>query len=63
MSNRDGLLDNWSDQHRRLATAEASLVLAIDLLMECIDVLDPDQHPLLHPAVRTFLLNVPVGGR
>lgn len=60
---RDGLLDEWTWQHKRLAVIEANLTLACDLLYEAIDEIDPRRHPRLHTAIRSFLLNVPVGGR
>lgn len=60
---RDGLLDDWQREHLRAATLQAHLVLAADLLVEAIDVINKDQHPRLHAAMRTFLLNTPLGGR
>lgn len=58
---RDGLLDGWADQSRRLATCEAQLIRAVDLLMECVD--EFHDHSRLYIEIRQFLLNVPVGGR
>lgn len=60
---RDGLLEGWADQRRRLGILEAQLILAVDLLIEALDQLDAHRHPALHTAIRTFLLNTPVGGR
>lgn len=60
---RDGLLDDWADQARRLATLEAHLILAVDLLIETLDRADLRQQEQLRLAIRTFLLNTPVGGR
>lgn len=58
---RDGLLDGWAEQAHRLASLEANLIRAVDLLMECVD--EFHDHTRLHIEIRGFLLNVPVGGR
>lgn len=61
---RDWLLDGWRDEQQRAARIEASLVHAIDLLTEWIDdELNENAEARLMIATRTFLLNVPIGGR
>lgn len=60
---RDALLDDWTDLHRRVGLLEANIVLAVDLLMESIDHISENKQPVLNAAIRAFLMNVQVGGR
>lgn len=60
----DVFLDAITECQRARATAEASLVLAVDLLIEWNDgKLDKTEKTRLSAATRSFLLNCPVGGK
>lgn len=60
----DVFLGAITDCQRQKAMYEASLTLAVDLLIEWNDdELDADSLTRLRAETRSFLMNVPVGGR